>query len=317
MSLATRWPSPEGASREHARSSRPSLTEAGRGGGPGTAVRVTPSRPRADEWAVVLAAAGIPHWLRRRLDGWALIVPAEDVGTAMESLAAYDRENAAEAAERPRATPAWPPTIAGVVVALLLVGFFAVSRPGARGSWFMAGNADSARMFAGEWWRAVTALTLHADAAHLAGNAVGAALLFTAVCRQLGPGVGLCLLLLAGVVGNAVTAVVHGAGHVSVGASTAIFGGLGILAALRLIRPERAVARRGKWWVIVASTLVLAVLLGAGPRADLYAHLFGLVAGAGLGALVAALRRSPPAAVQWLLMAAAAAAVAVAWRAAL
>ena len=43
--------------------------------GPGTAVRVTPSRQRADEWAVVLAAAGTPHWLRRRLDGWAVIVP--------------------------------------------------------------------------------------------------------------------------------------------------------------------------------------------------------------------------------------------------
>src|SRR5439155_26317294 len=45
---------------------------------PGTAVRVTPSRQRADEWAVVLAAAGTPHWLRRRLDGWALIVPPDD-----------------------------------------------------------------------------------------------------------------------------------------------------------------------------------------------------------------------------------------------
>src|SRR5437867_11492555 len=46
--------------------------------GPGTAVRVRPSRQRADEWAVVLAAAGTPHWLRRRLDGWAVIVPPDD-----------------------------------------------------------------------------------------------------------------------------------------------------------------------------------------------------------------------------------------------
>jgi len=45
---------------------------------PGTAVRVTPSRQRADEWAVVLAAAGTPHWLRRRLDGWVVIVPPDD-----------------------------------------------------------------------------------------------------------------------------------------------------------------------------------------------------------------------------------------------
>src|SRR2546430_9329762 len=54
------------------------------------------------------------------------------------------------------------------------------------------------RMMAGEWWRAVTALTLHADAPHLLGNALASALLVTAVCQQLGPGVGLWLVLLAG-----------------------------------------------------------------------------------------------------------------------
>ena len=64
--------------------------------GPGTAVRVTPSRPQADEWAVVLAAAGIPHWMRERLDGWALIVPPDDAATAVDALAAYDRENSVE-----------------------------------------------------------------------------------------------------------------------------------------------------------------------------------------------------------------------------
>jgi len=61
--------------------------------GPGTAVRVTPSRQRADEWAVVLAAAGTPHWLRRRLDGWAVIVPPDDAPSALVSLAANDQEN--------------------------------------------------------------------------------------------------------------------------------------------------------------------------------------------------------------------------------
>jgi hypothetical protein len=40
----------------------------------GTAVRVTPDRDRVDEWATVLAAGGIPHRLRSRLDGCALIV---------------------------------------------------------------------------------------------------------------------------------------------------------------------------------------------------------------------------------------------------
>ena len=121
---------------------------------------------------------------------------------------------------------------------LLLIGFFAIT--GARAghsAWFEHGSADAQRMMAGEWWRAVTALTLHADAPHLLGNAVASALVMTAVCQRLGPGVGMWLLLLAGAGGNALTAIAHGSDHVSVGASTAIFGAIGILAGVRIVAP--------------------------------------------------------------------------------
>src|SRR4029450_1889159 len=97
--------------------------------GPGTAVRVTPSRRRADEWAVVLAAAGIPHWLRQRLDGWALIVSADDAASALETLAAYDQENAGEPVADAAARPSRPWTITGAVVALLLCACFAAPVP--------------------------------------------------------------------------------------------------------------------------------------------------------------------------------------------
>lgn len=286
-------------------------------GGPGRAVRVAPNRERADEWAVVLAAAAIPHRLRRRPDGWALIVPEPDAAAALESLDAYDRENAGESAERGDAeSPPRPVTLAGVYVAALLVGVFAVtgSREG-HSEWFQHGSADATRMVAGEWWRAVTALTLHADVPHLLGNAVACALLVTAVCQQLGPGVGLWLLLLAGAAGNALTAAVHRSGHVSVGASTVVFGAIGILAALRILPPNRVVSRPGKWWVAVAASLVLLALLGTAPNADLLAHVFGLLAGGAVGLLGAlTIRGMPPAPVQWLLVAATGAGVCAAWR---
>ena len=287
--------------------------------GPGTAVRVTPSRQHADECAVVLAAAGIPHWMRQRLDGWALIVPPDDAATALAALAAYDQENAGErVGSSETAAPARPPTIAGVVVALLLLGFFAITGPRATGSaWFERGSADAARVLAGEWWRTVTALTLHADAPHVLANAAASALLMTAVCWHLGPGVGLWLLLLAGAGGNALTAAVHGRDHVSVGASTAVFGAIGILAALQITR-SRAGSGGRKSWVVIAASLALLALLGAGPHADVLAHLFGFLVGGGLG-LIAALtiRGTLRGSVQWLLVAAAGAAVVGAWRLAL
>jgi rhomboid protease GluP len=282
--------------------------------GPGTAVRVTESRQRADEWAVVLAAAGIPHWQRRRLDGWALIVPPDDAPTALAALAAYDQETAREAADR--AAAAAPTTLIGVVVALLLIGFFAVTGPrGLRSAWFERGAADASRILAGEWWRTFTALTLHADGAHLAGNALAGALLVTVVCRTVGPGVGLSLLLLAGAGGNALTAVVHRAGHVSVGASTALFAALGILAVLRVVSPERVGARGRKTWVVAAASVLLLVLFSAGPQVDLLAHVFGLLAGGALAPLAAlTLRWRLTAPVQWLLVAAPAATLVLAWR---
>ena len=75
-------------------------------------------------------------------------------------------------------------------------------------------------ILAGELWRAVTALTLHADHAHLLSNAIACALFLSVVCGALGAGVGSALVLLAGAGGNLANALLHGSHRVSVGAAT-------------------------------------------------------------------------------------------------
>src|SRR5437867_1986470 len=101
----------------------------------GTAVRVTPERHQAGEWAVVLAAGNIPHRLHPGLDGWALIVAARDAEAAREALDAYDRENIADTADvgADAVAPVRGAAVVGVAVGLLLVGFFAVTRVVSRG----------------------------------------------------------------------------------------------------------------------------------------------------------------------------------------
>jgi rhomboid protease GluP len=282
----------------------------------GTAVRVTRERHQADEWAVVLAAGSIPHRLRLRLDGWALIVAAGDAEAAREALDAYDRENSADTvdvgADIP--VPVRGAAAVGVAVGLLLIGFFAVTGTRANGSvWFERGDASAERIVAGEWWRTVTALTLHADAPHVLGNAAASVVLVGAVSQQLGPGVGLWLLLLAGAGGNALTAVAHGAHHNSVGASTAMFGAIGILAATRVMSRERRPAAR-KLWTVVAASLALLALLGTSPDADFLAHLFGLLLGGVLGLVTArALSRPLRPSAQWTLAVAVLVLVVGAW----
>ncbi len=265
----------------------------------------------------MLAAIDVPCAVREELDGWTVLVAPADAISALDALESYERENAAEAAARSAAAPASRAiTFAGVYVALLLLAVFALSGARAgRSEWFARGSADAQKIVAGEWWRAVTALTLHADAAHVLGNAIAAALLVSVVCQALGLGVGLWLVLLAGTLGNLLTAVAQRGPHVSVGASTAVFGAIGILAALRVVTPERVRLGARRPWVILAATLVLLVVFGVGPDVDVLGHLFGLLAGLGVGFLGALSTRRPltPAA-QWLLAILAAAALAGAWR---
>jgi rhomboid protease GluP len=96
------------------------------------------------------------------------------------------------------------------VIAALLVGFFAVTGPRGPNVWFDQGSASARLILSGEVWRTVTALTLHADLAHVLSNALACLVFVTAVAWWLGPGVGTWLVLLAGAGGNALTALAHG-----------------------------------------------------------------------------------------------------------
>jgi membrane associated rhomboid family serine protease len=235
------------------------------------------------ERSIVLDAMGIAHEVQPTPDGrWALIVDDVDGPASEAALAAWEAENA----PRPDrlARPDYGRSLAGVAAGLAILAFAALVGLGPSGSLVERGSADAARMLQGEWWRAATALTLHADLAHVAANAVALGIFLGAVARRLGPGLAVWLALLAGVAGNLLTALVVPTGHVSIGASTAVFGALGTLSALQ-------VPRRSAWLTLGAGGALLG-LLGTGARADLLAHLFGFAAGVTEG--LAVRRMAPP-----------------------
>jgi rhomboid protease GluP len=281
------------------------------------AVCVTPSVKRAEECAVVLASNGIAHRLETTGAGWMVMVAAGDAEQASNALVEYDRENRNEAPSD-SSPPPYGTTWIGGLIAALLVGFFAVTGPRGRTVWFDRGSAAAQPILSGEVWRTVTALTLHADLAHVLSNALACLVFVTAVAWWLGPGVGTWLVLLAGAGGNALTALVHGPSSVSVGASTAIFGALGLLAARQFVARGRGRASRQKGWVVIAASLALLGMLGTGPGSDVLAHVFGLLVGGLLGIGPALAQRRPlRRSRQWLLALAAGALVLFCWRIAL
>lgn len=283
------------------------------------AVWASPDARRAEECAVVLAASGIAHRLEPTATGWAVVVAVGDLNRASRALAAYDEESRDAGVIDAWSPPVYGANWMGTLIAAALVGFFARTGPRAPGNlWFERGSASAERIVAGEVWRTVTALTLHADFTHVLGNALACLVLVTAVAWWLGPGVGTWLVLLSGAGGNALTALVRGAPHVSVGASTSIFGALGVLAVLQFMARRQRPAAGRKAWVVIAASVVLLVTLGVGPGSDVLAHFFGFLVGGGLGIGAALVRRRPlSGTIQWGLVLAAGTMVIGCWRIAL
>ncbi|HVY38444.1 MAG TPA: rhomboid family intramembrane serine protease [Polyangia bacterium] len=275
-------------------------------------VRTTANPTRAGDWALVLAAAGTEYRLAEREGAFVLLVAPADATAASAALDAYDAEGA------PRPVPPAPdtgPSALGLLIGIALAGTFLFTGavgPGSR--WFRAGAADAAAIFRGEVWRAVTALTLHADLLHLVGNVIAAAIFGSAVGRWLGGGAGLFAIAACAVAANLLTAAAHRTDFVSIGASTATFAALGLMAGLQVVRRLRGETRRLYAWVPLGAGLGLYAMLGVGAGADTYAHLFGLGLGAAVGAGLALLNvRAPRAIAQALLALATVAGIALSW----
>ncbi len=279
-------------------------------------LRTTNSPTQAGDWALVLTAASIPHSVDEGQGQFAVLVAVEDEAKAAEALAAFDAEGAPEV---PPPAPDRGRSLLGLQAAIGFALMFLVTGPRAGGSrWFDVGSASAELIWHGAWWRAITALTLHADPLHLAGNMIACLLFVSAVGRWLGAGVGALLILVSATAANLLTAAAHRTAFVSVGSSTATFAALGLCAGLQVLRRLQLRTRRGYAWVPIGAGLALYAMLGVGPDADTYAHLFGLGIGTtvGLGAAYAQISRGwrpPRTIVQVLIGAATVGAVVFAW----
>jgi membrane associated rhomboid family serine protease len=246
------------------------------------------SRRRAAAWALVLDARGIACRLAPRAFGTQLLVPADDFERALRELRQFRAENRNWPPPPPPERPRRENDLAALSVLLLLATFHNLTLldlplAGHRHiDWSALGNAHAGRILAGEWWRALTALTLHADWLHLFSNLAIGGIFIVRLCRDLGAGLAWSLILASGAFGNVANAILQHPDHRAVGASTAVFGALGLLAAVNFLRYRSNLFRR--WPLPVAGALALLALLGTeGERTDVGAHLFGFAFGLLLG----------------------------------
>ncbi len=235
--------------------------------------------------SLVLSAIGIEH----QVDPQAGIIQVQSKNSerAMFELQEYKEENRnwppPPNYARPIPRTDNPPTLlmfGSLIIFYTITGSWVADNP-----WFQAGAINSQAVAEGEWWRLVTALTLHADQMHLVGNCVIGGFMVHLLCKMNGYGLGWLALVLSGMAGNLMNIVLRNSPHYSVGFSTAIFAAIGIFCGQQLIDRKSSLLRQ-LILPLGAGAGLLAMLGSEGKQTDFGAHLFGLGCGIVCGLLL-------------------------------
>jgi rhomboid protease GluP len=246
------------------------------------------TQDQADSYGLVLDAHALPYSMKRSGNGWEIWVDETIHDRALELIEQYIDENPHIPIPDSQETETYHNTFTGIRASLILMACsIAVNMSGNADKIVREYGASAYDILHGEFYRTVTALMLHSGYPHLAGNMAGIAIFGTAVCSVTGAGVGWLMILLTGILGNLANAVLYRYGHISIGASTAVFGAIGIMAAYQLSKKIKIAGQRMKAWLPFAGGLALLGLLGSSKHSDLTAHLFGFIAGICLGLLYA------------------------------
>ncbi len=142
-------------------------------------------------------------------------------------------------------------------------------------------GASALFILQGETYRAITALFLHADIRHLAGNMAGLVIFAAPVISLSGYGTGPFMLLFTGTLGNLINAHIHHTAHLSIGASTAVMGAAGLLAVFRITQQPGQFSLNNLMPIFAGTVLV--AMFSHGENTDVMAHLLGFLCGLGSG----------------------------------
>jgi rhomboid protease GluP len=241
-----------------------------------------------EQRAFLLYAVGIASEITAIGGEFVLMVPAELRDAALAELHRHEAE--ARAALGPPAAPlkvhaqAWIGSAAYAFVMIAAAWCAGESLFGV--DWLAAGALHSALVQSGEWHRLVTALTLHGDVAHLIANLAFGVFFGYFAGQMLGPGVAWLSILVAAVLGNLLDSLIMPATSSSIGASTAVFATLGLVAAHSWRRRDDSRMRWAhRFAPLIAGVALLAFTGAGGENTDVIAHITGFFSGALVGVL--------------------------------
>lgn len=240
------------------------------------------SRRQVMDWSLVLASQGIESRILKEEDGWHLAVAQADFERALQSIKLYRAEN--RGWRWRQKLPGsdllfhWGSLFWAVVMICLFVWTTGRLEP--------AGLMSNTGVSQGHWWRLFTAVTLHADLAHLATNVTTGTILLGLAMARYGAGFAMLAAYLAGAGGNLLGYWLYEQSHRGLGASGMVMGALGLVAIQPFVmRTGKYIAAQIVFRGLFAGLLML-VLMGTSPGTDIIAHAGGFLFGAIFGVLL-------------------------------
>jgi len=236
----------------------------------------------AHESGLSVLVAGHHYWIQPIDGSYVLIVPrgiADAMRREVEIGEFYNRFWPPASLDLPLKATSKTPTV--VAILILLIVYWAQQTNG-----FMVElghNSSVGVLMDGEWWRLLTAVTLHANVGHLAGNIFGISLFAYLSCRYMGNGLAWLIILLTAGLSNLTNDILHaGEAFRSLGASTAVFAALGLLTGFPVgvyFRTKEPIMSRD-WLIPFFGGCILFAWMGGGEfPTDVTGHLWSFFYG--------------------------------------
>lgn len=227
--------------------------------------------------SLVLLSQGISHRIVRSEQGpFQIFVENEKRRQAAFQLKLYHRENPPRKENPPLPLklswhPVWVLTVPATCTVLQFSGFVKQME--------YAGIADAEKILHGEWWRCITAMTLHGDSHHIAGNLVSGYIALTLLHYRIPLSRMVPFIACGAAIANAAVAFTVKSNFKSLGFSGFVFATIGSLAVIEFRLMPRETHGLLRRFAPLFGAISLAVFLGLGEHADILGHLYGFIAG--------------------------------------
>ena len=238
---------------------------------------------KADLIILILTSQNIGSSIEKHNNMFDIMVKKEDKEKSLLVIDTYYKENKFfRFRQQLQAFPisSFKSTTAFIIMGLLIIIHAACIYYNIHEAMILKYGASALFILQGETYRAITALFLHADARHLVGNLAGLLIFAAPVITVSGYGTGSFMLLLTGTMGNLFNAHLHQTAHLSIGASTAVMGAAGLLAAFQITQ-KKSVSLNSTMPIFAGAVLV--AMFSQGDNTDVWAHIFGFFSGLGSG----------------------------------